>query len=463
MQTRPNPRRSRFLAPALLASILAAGATRSTKAQQANPPPGDPLPPLSNAFEPVKVQEVPWLMPSTPTPPDWLNVPYPQSPFQLPGVGTASFGDNPLQSATMMSTRRSSNGTGATLIPLGPLDVSFDATYGMTYGSGLLTGPDRDEASFRHSVTPAVNLFAGDRWSIRYAPSVNFFTAEGYDNTVDHAVRLTGSASTPNWLFGLNHGTSISSTPLIETGRQTDQTLHSTGLNADWDLNGRDSLAFSLAQTIRFADQSPDAFSWVNHNWYQRPLSDRISGAIGAGVGYDYLDPGTDMLYERLNARVQGVLGPKIRYTLSGGAEIRQFSGSGSSSKVSPLASGTITYEILDRTSLFMGYDYSIGTSYFTDQFTQNSSINAGLTQILSTKWSATIGGGFRTTQYQSTLDAEVQSRDDKSTFASCSLSWRPFRRLTTSLSYSFRSNDSDRTDFGFDSHQVGLRMTYGF
>lgn len=462
MQTIPNPRTARFLTPALLASLLAASTTHSALGQNPGDPLQDPFPQVSTSFETRQLPVAPWLMPSTPPLPDWLEVPYPQNPLQMPGLGTASFGDNPLQPATSTRTGRSRGVSGSTPFPVGPIDISFDVSYGLTYGTGLLSGPVQDEESFRHSLTPAINLFAGDRWSIRYAPSLNFFSADGFDNTVDHSVRLAGSASAPGWDFGLNHASSVSSTPLIETGRQTDQTLHVSGLSANWDVNGKDALTFALSQTIRFADGSPDAYSWVNQNWYERPLTDVISAALGVGVGYDLLDPGTDMVYERLNGRVQGSLGSKVTYSVAGGAEFRQFAGSDSPANISPLVSASLTYQVLDKTSLFAAFDHSIGTSYFTDQFTENSSISAGLTQILSQKWSATVAGGFRSTAYQSSLNAEIETRDDKSSFASCSISWRAMRRLTASLSYSFRSNESDQTGFEFDSHQVGLRLTYG-
>jgi hypothetical protein len=400
---------------------------------------------------------------STAPTPDWIDQTTVQPTFAQPGIGSASFGDNPLPSMTGTRPIRPRGGSGSTPIPLGPIDASFDATYSLTYGTGLLSNANRDETSFRHALIPGMNLYAGDRWSIRYAPSLTFFTADGYENTVDHSVVLAGSATAPGWLFGLNHGTSITSTPLIETGRQTDQTVHSTGLSANWDVNGRDSLTFSLSQNIRFADSAPDSYSWVNQNWYDRPLSDRLSAGLGFGIGYDYLDPGVDMLYERLNARLQGSFGSKLTYRLSGGAEIRQFSGSDSPSNVSPLVSAVVTYQVLDRTSFFVGFDHSISTSYFSNQFTENSSVQGGLTQILSSKWSASANGGLRMTSYLNTLDATQTERSDDSFFVGCSVSWRATAKLRATASYSFRSNSSDASDFDFDSNQFGLRLSYAF
>jgi hypothetical protein len=454
---------ARFLSPSLLISLLAVGSAEAASGPLSSDP-EEALAPLSTTYEPRTMPEAPWMSNSTAPTPDWIDQTTVQATFAQPGLGSASFGDNPLPSMTGTRPIRPRGGSGSTPIPLGPIDVSFDAAYSLTYGTGLLSSAGgTDEASYRHAVTPAMNLYAGDRWSIRYAPSLTFFTADGYDNTVDHAVVLAGSATAPGWLFGLNHGSSITSTPLIETGRQTDQTLHSTGLSANWDVNGQDSLTFALSQNIRFADAAPDSYSWSSQNWYDRAFSERLSAGLGFGIGYDYLDPGVDMVYERFNARLQGSLGSKVTYRISGGAEIRQFSASDSPSNISPLVSAVVTYQVLDKTSLFLGFDHLVSTSYFSNQFTENSSVQAGLTQILSSKWSASANGGFRSTSYLNTLDASLSERSDDSVFVGCSLSWRATAKLRTTAFYSFRSNSSDQSNFEFDSNQFGLRLSYAF
>ncbi len=465
MQTTPHHPlgrpQARFLTPAILSSLLSFGATASGLAQalaQDTEVPGlAPFPPPTTTYDVREIPTAPWLPVSTPAIPDWLETGYSPSPLLRPGLGTAAIGDNLIPSSGGAGQRRSKG----TPFPVGPIDVGFDVSYGLTYGTGLLAGSNRDESSLRQSLTPGMNLYAGDRWSLRYAPSATFYSADGYKDTLDHLVNLAGSATAPGWVFGLNHVTSISSPPLIETGRQTDQTLHSTGLSGNWDPNARDAFSFSISQSIRFADDAPDSYSWLNQNWYNRVLTDRISAGIGLGVGYDLLDPGTDMVPIRLNGRLEGSLGTKFSYSISGGAERREFLDSGASANISPLVSLTLTYQVFEKTSVFLGFDHSVDISYFNNQFTENSSLQGGVNYNFSQKWSVSALGGFRDTSYLSTEISDDVGREDKSTFANLTISWRVFKRLTTSLNYSFRANSSDQADFDFDSHQVGLRITY--
>ena len=448
---------SRFLTPAILVSVLSVGAAVPAFSQALNPVESTPFPPPTTLYESREMPVVPWLAGSTPATPDWLDADYAPSPLIRPGLGIAAIGDNLVPSASTGKSRRGS----LTPFPVGPIDVGFDVSYGLTYGTGVLTGPGQEDSAIRNALTPGLNIFAGDRWTLRYAPTATFYSADGYKDTFDQMVSLHGSASAPNWDFGLNHASSTSSTPLVETGRQTDQTIHSSGLSANWDASARDSFSFSLSQNVRFAESSPDSFSWSNQNWYNRTLTDRISAGLGAGIGYDLLDPGTDMFHVRMNGRVEGSLGRKFTYTVSGGAERREFVGSDASSAISPLVSATITYQVLEKVSVYAGFDHSIDVSYFSDQFTENSSAHAGASYVMSSKWTASAIGGFRVTGYQSTLVDDQSSREDTSTFATVSLSWRPLKRLMTTLSYSYRANDSDNAGFAFDSHQLGLRITY--
>lgn len=454
---------TRFSSP-LLSLVFVLGSCSRTLSQTQPPLPTEATPSDLTVLETLQIPMAPpWLPASTPAQPEWLDTPFaPASPLLRPGLGSASFGDSPLQAVAVIRRGGARGGNGPSPIPLGPVDVGLDVSYGLTYGNGLIgAGNQGDESSIRQTLTPGISLFAGDLWSLRYAPTASFFSADTLKDTLDHAVRLQGTAFAPSWNFGLSHATSIASTPLIETGRQTDQTTHSSGLSAGWDVNGKDTLSFSLSQNLRSADRTPDALSWSNQNWYDRPLTEHISAGLGLGFGYDLLDPGTDMVSERFNGRVQGALGPKVAYSISGGGELRQFLGSDASTKLSPLVSATITYRVLDKTSVFVGLDHSIDTSFFTDQFTQNSSVNGGITQVLTDRWTANASAGFRTSDYQSALTNDLSTRQDTTLDVTFALTWNIFRRLTASVSYSYRSNSSDLAGFDFDSHQFSFRMNY--
>lgn len=399
----------------------------------------------------------PWLSPATPLAPDWSAPSGPVSTFLRPGLGTPSVGGSLLPMAPPTARPRG----GSPPIRVGPLDLRPSLGYRVLYGSGLLSNPGQDEATWQHSITPSLAIYAGDHWTVTYTPSVRIYSAEGYENTVDHAISLGGWASWRNWKYRLSHGSSISSDPLLETGTQTDQTTHSTSLGATLDRGERGSFDFSIAQNLRFTDRYSDTYSWSSENWYDYPFRPRLRAGLGIGFGYDMMSVGSDMLNERLNARISGPLSDKFSYTIAGGAEFRQFAEGDASTRVSPIVSADLRYQILRKTSLSLGFNRDVNVSYFDNQFTENNSFQLGANQVLSERWSLSAGGGYRFTTYLSTTGANETQREDNSTFANVSLNGRIIGRVSASVFYSYSANDSDAGDYSYDSHQVGLQLNW--
>jgi hypothetical protein len=310
-----------------------------------------------------------------------------------------------------------------------------------------------------------MTLYAGDYWSLRYAPRIRLYSSDAYENSLDHTINLNGAALYGDWRFTLRHATAITSDPLIETGRQTDQTTHSSGLGARWDRGQRGAYTFSLSQNIRLADEtgegSSDTYSWVSQNWYDYPLRDRLRVGVGLAVGYDHVLQSTDMVNERLSFRGSGPIGDKLRYNIDAGVEFRQFTESDASTAVSPIVGANLVYQLLEKTAFSFGVSHDVNTSYFSQQFTENTSLQAGVVQSITDIWSARVTGGFRFSSYRSTTAGTDVQREDASSFANVSVSGAILPRLRVSLIYSFRGNDSDREGYTFNSHQVGMNLNW--
>ncbi len=399
----------------------------------------------------------PWQSQESLPMPEWAPLTQPSSPFLRTGLGTTAIG-GPILPAP--PAPRNSRGSSAP-IQLGPIDFRPSLGYQVVYGSGLTSRQNDDTATLQHTISPSVAIYAGDHWTVGYTPSIRIYDAEGYENSVNHAVTLSGWAQKENWGFRISHASAISSDPLIETAQQTDQITHSTTLGASWDRGPQGSYSFSLAQNLRDTTQANDISSWNSENWYDYPLRPKVRLGVGIGFGYDMIDPGSDMLGENLNLRVSGPLGQRIRYSLTGGAGIRQFLDTDSEAAISPRLSLNVSYQVFERTATSLGVSHDTGTSYFSDQYTENTSLQGSINQRLTDRWTATVSGGYRFTSYRSTASGNRTEREDGSTFANASLGARILPRLFCSVFYSYRSNDSDSAAFGFDSHQVGASIQW--
>jgi hypothetical protein len=405
------------------------------------------------------IPALPWLPADAPVVPEWGQQEYGASPFLRPGLGTSSLGNSSFPSAPPPAR----NAQGIRPIPLGPLDLRGSLSYNLLYGDGVLSGPGRQEATWQNSITPSVTVYAGDHWTVGYTPSVRFYSAEGYEDTVNHSMFVGWNTTYKNWSLRMNHATAITSDPLVETGRQTDQTSHSTSLGGTLDRGTRGSWTTSIGQTIRLTDTDNDRYSWDWNNAYDIPWNQKMKYGVGINAGYDMLDPGSDMVNQQLTGRLSGTLSPKLKYSLSAGAEFREFVNSDADVAVSPIISCTVGYQVLQKTALSIGFSHDVGTSYFSDQYTENTSVQGAVTQILTERWSLSASGGYRFSSYQSTQGNGTTNREDGTAFATFSVNARLLARLSSSIFYSYRSNSSDNAGLSFDSNQFGLSLNYSF
>ncbi|MCC7374094.1 MAG: hypothetical protein IT581_05535 [Verrucomicrobiales bacterium] len=403
-----------------------------------------------------QIPQSPWLSADTPVEPDWAPTTAPRSPLLRPGLGTSAIGGTHFGHSSF-----GRGGPGATPIQLGPVDVRPRLGYQILYGSGLPSLGRNSEATLLHTVSPGVAFNMGRYWSVNYAPSIRIYDQEGYENTVNHTVTLNGGADWENWHFGLRHATAITSDPLVETGQQTDQTVHTTAINGRWKRNPRGTYSFSIDQRLRDTTRANNVNSWSMDNAYDYAVRPKLRVGLGVGVGYDMVEPGSDMIDQDLSLRVSGPLGDRIDYHLSGGAGFREFMDSDASTAITPKLGLNITYRMLEMTMLSVGASHGTSTSYFSDQFTENTTVQGGVTQRLSERWSVSASGGLRLTNYRSTKGSTSIQREDTTTFATVSTGTQILTRLSLSIFYSYRANASDSSSYGFDSHQVGMSLQW--
>jgi hypothetical protein len=398
---------------------------------------------------------LPWESSEVPDMPEWRAS---GSRFQNPAFGTSALGDGFLPSGGSGLSRRSASNP----IRLGLFDIYPSIGYQASFNTGVPVGSSQPTAdTWVHSISPSIRIRAGSHWQLVYNPRYRFFSDDEFNSALNHNVTLGGWATYEEWTFRLDHRTAINNDPLIETGRQTKQSTHSTSLGASFDRGSRGAFDFSITQNLRLTEDENNTFSWDAQTAYTVPLNNRIRVGGIVSAGYDMSETGTDMVNQRINGFISGPLGRKITYNLTGGAEFRQFVDSEAATAVNPLVSLNLTYRVLSRTTLSLALSHSTSTSYFSNQFTENTTAQAILSQTLTDRWSAVLDGGWRLRSYRSTDLGNTIEREDTTMFAGVGINGRLTQRITTTARYEFRQNDTDNEDLAFDSHQITLGLNW--
>ena len=342
-------------------------------------------------------------------------------------------------------------------------NVSFHphVSYNLLYGTGILSGPDQEENTLQQTVSPGLTFQLGPRWTADYTASLKFYSNDAYEDTVDHHVSLSGWAAWHRWRLTAGYAYASTSSPLIETAAQTEQDTHNARLGADYALSDRTTLELSAAQVLRFTTAYTDSCTWSTTDWINYQWQPRLAVAVGAGFAYDQLDPGTDMTSQRVLGRVRGEAARKLSYTLEGGVEIRQFLDTDASSKLSPTVQGAIDYQLAEHTTVSLFGSHDIGTSYFSDQFTETSTVGASVRQRLLRHLSLGVSGGYNFTSYSSTYATDTVEREDDRAYFEVSLSTLLRKRISVSAFYRYTDNSSDNAGYSLEGNQGGLIISY--
>ncbi|MFO1487472.1 MAG: hypothetical protein U1F65_03245 [Verrucomicrobiota bacterium] len=384
----------------------------------------------------------------------------------------SSSGTNEVESAS----GGSSSSTGFGSVPQnnnpfswGPVVLHPRLAYGFSYGTGLQSQPGQARRTVINTLTPGITFDLGQLWALSYNAAATFYSDPNFKDNVDHNVSLRGHTTYEDWSFNLSQSAAITSDPLVETAQQTDQQSYSTSFGAGYQINGEWSGQLTAAQDLRYAkgvqNGSGSTADWSLSGGLNYQIGPGVSTGVGAGAGYNHVGTGTDMTYENLNGQISWHFARKLSLSVNGGAEIRQFLGSGQSSLISPTFGVGLDYHPLDYTAISLSASRGVSPSLFRNQVTQTTSVNLGLSQRLFGKYYLSVSGGYGLSTYQdsSLTGAAFSGREDTRSFFSVNLSRSFLKRGTASVSYSNSHNTSNATGFGYDSDQIGFSIAYSY
>jgi hypothetical protein len=365
-------------------------------------------------------------------------------------------------------------------IPLwGPIDIHPRAFYSFTYGNGIDSSPGQQGKTVVNVFTPGFLLDLGKNWTLSYGPTFDFYSNPAFKNTVDESAILTGKWATENWNFGLTQSYNQSTEPLVETGAQTAQASYFTALSAAYQMGGNLSLQLGANQNFRSAAETglADLKEWTTSDWLNYQPIRQIAAGIGVTLGYDKIDPGSDMPFEQIQGRLDFTPGSRFKVSLTGGVEDRQFTGPSAPALFSPIFSANMSYQVFKGSVISAAASRSVNPSFYQNQVLTSTALSLGLSQEITRKISLSLNYGYSTEPLQSIVPAPLpqyffgnptttaleEIRNDTTTSYRLSLNYALVTRGSASIFYSISKNGTDQANFSYTSHQIGFSLTYQY
>jgi hypothetical protein len=358
----------------------------------------------------------------------------------------------------------------------GSIALRPHADYRLLYGNGIQATPGNQQSTFIQELTPGFLLNLGTHWAVDYAPTIRFYSSSQFRDTVDQAVALTGGFEWERWRFGVSHGSQFTTSPLAETGGQTEQSLHSTSITAARELTPQMFASFGVSQAINLVSGFQDSYGWSTMDWLNYQFWPRLVAGLGAGGGYvDITDNsgtrGTGSLnqtYETVQARVAWRATDKISFQISGGFEDRQFMTAGAGDSLNPVFGAAIQYQPFKKTQISLAASRTVSSSdyYLAAQQTEVTGVNLDVSQTVLRKFIVGAGVGYGVTDYSNASGAVAPgaaNRSDDGISFNVRLSHPFFKRGTWTLFYQYSDNHSSQPGYSYQSNQTGFEISYRY
>src|ERR1700722_6917764 len=116
----------------------------------------------------------------------------------------------------------------------GPITARPHLLYSLIYATGIQSSTNNPQDTFIHEISPGILFDIGQHWSLDYTPTLRYYSNSQFKNELDQAVTFAGGTSYDDWNLGLSQSYTDTSSPLSETGTQTDEQTYLTALSASY-------------------------------------------------------------------------------------------------------------------------------------------------------------------------------------------------------------------------------------
>lgn len=348
-------------------------------------------------------------------------------------------------------------------LQLGVVNFHPHLFYRFLYGDGLLSNPGNQRTSSVNTISLGLLANIGTRWTLDYTPTKTYYSDDSFKDTLDHSVRLLGGTTYENWSFNLSQTFTASSTPLIETGRQTNEDNYGTMASVGYRLNDRVQLDTNLVHQARFTTVFPDSRETTLGERVHYQVSPLVNLSASLDYGWVDMSQGIDMRYTRPGVQLSWKATNKTSVNLQAGYENRRFLTPGSDDLNSPTFGAGIQFQPFPTTTINVTANKGVAVAYFTNQVTRNTGWSVSLQQRLLQRFYLSAGYSGQKSTYISTDPTVTAGRDDENYSFNVRLSTMVFQRVSAALLYQNAHNDSNAIGFGFNSSQVGFELGYQF
>jgi hypothetical protein len=317
--------------------------------------------------------------------------------------------------------------------------------------------PDSLSSMSRGLSTSSIGL------SFDYGARVSLYADNPELNGADHVGRINAILPGERFSAQLMQDIQSLAETTLEVGARQRSTSYQTSLGLTYNLSEVTSLGSVANYLVRQVEGGigNDSLSGDLHADYR--LSERVRLGMAVTGGKTEQDGSPAQVYQQLRARFGYDVSELIRMDGSAGLEWRQYD-SGISSSALPVFDLSLSYAPTERSRLGLRGSRSVQSSAFlAGENYVNSSVGVSLSQMVGERLTCRASLDYQNLDYSSAQADVSTSRVDNnwSTLVQADLALP--RRLSFSVFYRYRKNDTSVGVAGYSNNQVGFLLGWAY
>jgi hypothetical protein len=338
-----------------------------------------------------------------------------------------------------------------------------DYTYTVAYG--ILAAPSNHVDTTIQDISPGILINIGPHWALDYTATIGIYSNTNFQQAFNNSITLSGTTVFTDWLFGFTQTANLDTSPLIETGGQTQTQTYGTSITGHHENSQYISEDIGLYQTFFYVQGGfENNKTWNTMNWLNYQPQSRFNLGIGTGFGYNMAESGPDSIFFPLQGRINWRARDKLSFSLSGGFQFTEFlGGQGANNLFSPIYSGSIQYQLFAQTQISAFASRSFNPSMFVGEYSDLTSVGASFSQRFLGQFFLSLSGSYNRQQYVASSTDILANRTDKYYALTARLGHTFLQRGNISVFYQYGNNNSTFPGYSYSSPQFGGEVSYSF
>lgn len=347
-------------------------------------------------------------------------------------------------------------------------DVSLAVS--VAYDDNIFLSADNPRADLVTRVAPTVAYSVGQRdedsgahLRVAYAPGAVVYLDHNDESRIDQDLVIEAAVRGKQTALRYAGAFRRLGDATADTGSQSDRYEFGNELRFAWAV--REKIAVEVGAGQRTTDYDDASLSDSQRQFGEVALkyaySPKTQVAFIYRAGRFEVDRAGDQDFQQAVGKIAWLPRQKISVELEAGFEHRDYA---LGSDVFPIFDGRVGWQVKEGTEVYVsGYRREEASAFFSGQNYRLTGVAAGISQRLGEDWTLRLEVGHETADYRQVSGTGVAGREDVIYFIRPSADYAMNERLRLGAFYQYAKDDSNQPGFGYENHQVGVRMDYDF